>query len=688
MCLLPFFVLIIHINYNYIQIKRFFMPDVQSNVGRSYPLGVSHINNGTNFAIHVKNGEKVFLVLFKEGKPFQEIPLYRTGEVWHVSLLNLPNRTSYVYKIVRKNENEIMLLDPYATSVLSHSKWGENNQEYRPQGQVILDPPFDWQGDKSPKIPWKDMIIYEMHVRGFTIDSSSGVKHPGTYLGIIEKIPYLLELGVNVLELLPIHEFNEREGIHTNPITKEKLYNYFGYSPANYFAPMSRYASQNTEAINEFKTMVRELHKNGIEVILDVVFNHTGEGGEPGLTFSFKGLNAPAYYMINQEGHYLNFSGCGNTLNCNNPITYELIISALRYWVTEMHVDGFRFDLASILTRAPDGTPLGHLAPIVEAIGKDPVLADTKLIAEAWDAAGLYQVGAFTPASTRWSEWNGKYRDIVRRFIKGTPGQKNLFATVLSGSQDLYGIGRAPYCSVNFVIAHDGFSLADLVSYNQKHNEANGENNRDGFDHNDSWNCGVEGKTNDKKIISLRERQIRNFHLALMVSQGVPMLAMGDEYGHTREGNNNTWCQDNQLNWFLWNNFEVRPGFYRFYRSLIEFRKKYPLLGRDQFLTEADITWHGLQPEKPEWNQDNRFIAFTMNIPEQGPDLYVAFNALNVPQRVRIPNPRQGTVWNWVVNTSNPPPDDFYDEGTKHPLEMPTIRIGAYSAIMLRALAP
>ncbi len=501
-----------------------------------------------------------------------------------------------------------------------------------------------------------------MHVRGFTRDDSSKVQHPGTYLGLIEKIPYLKELGVNAVELLPIHEFNEKEAVQINPLTKQKLCNYFGYSTVNFFSPMNRYASQSNQdkALIEFKTMVRELHKNGIEVILDVVYNHTFEGNHQGPVLSFRGFDAPAYYMIDAQGNYLNFSGVGNTVNCNHPVSWELILQSLRYWVTEMHVDGFRFDLASILTRGENGAPLAY-PPMVEAISRDPILSHTKLIAEAWDAGGLYQVGGFYHG-TRWSEWNGKYRDVVRRFIKGTPGHKMAFATALCGSQDLYGWGRAPICSVNFITAHDGFSLADLVTYNEKHNESNGEENRDGFDHNDSWNCGIEGHSLNKKIVNLRERQIRNFHFALMISQGIPMVLMGDEYAHTRHGNNNTWCQDNELNWFLWNRLDIRPGFNRFFRSLIQFRKDHPLLKRETFLEDKDITWHGITPDKPEWGNENHLVAFTLNS-DQGPDIYIAFNAGHILQTLTIPPAGTGKNWFWVVNTYNTSPEDFFDEG-------------------------
>jgi len=670
---------------------------VEALPGLPLPYGATFSNQGVNFSVYIKEAAQVTLCLFDENHlntPLQEIELKpdqnQTGDVWHIYVKNLPAYVVYGYRVKPKanEETSYLLLDPYAKAVASRSQWHQAIDEpYLPLGKVIPSSSFDWQGDKPLQLPMNDLIIYEMHVRGFTKDASSEVQYPGTYLGLIEKIPHLKELGVNAIELMPIHEFNENEAVQIQPHTKERLCNYFGYSTVNFFSPMNRYAHENRQGqvINEFKTMVRECHKNGIEVILDVVYNHTFEGNQMGPVLSFRGLDPRAYYMIDGENNYLNFSGCGNTLNANHPVTREMILESLRYWVTEMHVDGFRFDLASILTRAENGTPLPN-APVVEAISLDPVLRNTKMIAEAWDAGGLYQVGGFYPG-TRWAEWNGRYRDIVRRFIKGTPDHKNQFATVLSGSNDLYGQGRSPLCSVNFITAHDGFSLADLVCYNDKHNEENGEENRDGFDHNDSWNCGYEGHSSNKKVVALRERQIRNFHLALMVSQGVPMLFMGDEYGHTRHGNNNTWCQDNSLNWFLWNHLEIRPSFLRFYRSLIHFRHQEPLLRKEQFFDPLDIIWHGVKPLNAEWEHDNHFVAFTLNQGDQHqPHLYIAFNADHVTQTVTIPSAGQNQTWHWVVNTDHLSPDDFYDENHRPALEGQTYRMHPYSAILLIAM--
>jgi isoamylase len=661
-------------------------PELQE--GKPFPFGAYEYPEGMNFAVYIKKADKVSLCLFEEGNtatPLAEYPLspstHCTGNVWHALIKGLKAPIIYGIKV-----DGTILLDPYSKAVASSPKWNDRSiqRPYQPLGKAIGASNFDWQGIKNPRIPEKDLIIYEMHVRGFTQDPSSGVKNPGTFAGLIEKIPYLKELGVNAIELLPIFEFNETEVSWVDPKLKQPLVNYFGYSHVSFFAPMNRYASQsqNDQAIVEFKTMVRELHRNGIEVILDVVYNHTSEGDEKGPTYSFKGLDKKTYYMIDDNGNYLNFSGTGNTYNCNHPIAAEVILNSLRYWVTEMHVDGFRFDLASILTRAENGTPLGSTAPIVEAISKDPILTNTKLIAEAWDAAGLYQVGSFYPG-TRWSEWNGRYRDVVRRFIKGTEGHKKAFATAISGSDDIYGWRGSPHCSINFVTAHDGFSLSDLVTYNDKHNLNNGEENRDGFDHNDSWNCGIEGHSCNKKIVALRERQIRNFVLALIMSQGIPMFLMGDEYAHSRDGNNNTWCQDNRLNWFLWDHLDTRPGFLRFVKSMLKLRKSIPLLHRENFLTEKDVTWHGHAPNQPEWDNDNRFIAFTLNVPDKYPELYVAFNAGHTTMTITLPLPGEGRHWEWIVNTHNETPNDYFDEGKRPIAQKMNFLIHSYSSIVL-----
>lgn len=664
--------------------------------GSAYPFGATPNVEGVNFAVYVKEASKLSICFFEESnlsQPFQEVELnpalHKTGEVWHALVKGLPTVFAYAYRVFSKGQegSSNLILDPYAKAIASDPVWHDQpNPEtiYRPLGKVITQPTFDWEDDLHPNIPKKDLIIYEMHVRGFTRHPSSKVQCPGTYQGVIEKIPYLLDLGINAVELMPVYEFNEQEAQQSNPETHQKLHNYFGYSTVNFFSPMNRYASRSDgeQAINEFKAMVKELHRHGIEVILDVVFNHTFEGNEKGPVISFKGLDPHAYYMINAEGQYLNFSGCGNTFNCNHPVTREFIIDALRYWVLEMHVDGFRFDLATIFNRAGDGTPLDN-APHIEALSHDPILASRKLIAEPWDAGGLYQLGAIALRDLRWSEWNGKYRDVVRCFIKGSTDQKKAFAGVITGSHDIYGNKGSPYSSINFITAHDGFSLADLVCYNEKHNLANGEENRDGTNNNDSWNCGFEGPTDQKKVINLRKKQIRNFHLALMISQGIPMILMGDEYAHTRKGNNNTWCQDNELNWFLWEQLEIEAGFYRFYRGLIHFRKQHPLLRRESFFGENDVKWHGLVPNQPDWEHDSHFIAFSLHFPNGEPGLYIAFNTSHVYQSVKLPPPGEGKAWQWVVNTHNLFPDDFFEGTRRKKFDQPAYRMAPYSSIML-----
>lgn len=647
-------------------------------------MGVSLQRNGINFAVYAAEEiESLSLSLFsKDNTSLEEIPLdpqtNRTGAVWHIEIENPPLPCQYAYRINGKTSENPLLLDPYAYGVNTSHQWGLK-EKYSPLGEIV-DPreTFAWEGDKAPNTPLKDSLIYEMHVRGFSNDSSSQVKHPGTYLGIIEKIPHLVDLGITAVELLPIHEFNECEYDRVNPYTGEQLYNYWGYSTVNTFSPMKRYASSDHlyAAQTEFKTMVKALHKHGIEVILDVVFNHTGEGSLLGPTLSYRGFDPRAYYIIDSKGKYLDFSGCGNTFNCSHPIASELILHSLRYWVYEMHVDGFRFDLATVFLRNQKGEPK-ETSSLIKAITADPILANTKLIAEPWDAGGLYRVGSFAPPQSRWSEWNGSYRDDVRSFIKGDAKAKNLFATRLCGSQDIYGRGHTPCTSLNFITCHDGFTLSDLVSYNTKHNMSNGEENRDGTQDNRSWNCGAEGVTKDKKIMELRSRQMRNLHVALMISQGIPMVLMGDEYGHTKQGNNNTWCQDNALNWFLWDKLDENGAFYRFYRLMIHFRKEHPQLCKGEFLSDQDIIWHGKEGKQPHWNNDDHFIAFTLKGEH---DLFIAFNASSKPVTVTFP---QGKYpWHWVVNTSSPSPNDFF-EG-RGPKAQPNIMMTPYSAIILK----
>lgn len=655
--------------------------------GAMFPFGATFSGTGINFAVYIKDAEKVLLCLFHENNldsPYEKFALHETGNIWHGYVKNLVPTVVYGYEVTNKQSTQLVV-DPYAKSIASGSKWQDVSRKdfsYKPLGKVVENN-FDWEGDESPHIPKKDLIIYEMHVRGFTRHASSCVKHPGTFHGIMEKIPYLKELGINAIELMPIQEFCEEDVIQENPHTHTKLHNYFGYSTFNFFSLMNRFAKESIDnkGVNEFKTLVKELHKNGIEVILDVVFNHTLEGNEQGPQLSFKVLDESAYYILNDQKQHMNFSGCGNTFNCNHPIAMELIIDVLRHWVLEYHVDGFRFDLAAIFNRGQDGAPV-ECPPILDFISKDPVLSSTKLIAEPWDAGGLYSLGQFASYGARWSDWNGKYQQSVRNFIKGSPHQKGLFASALTGSAELF--PNSPYGSINYIAAHDGFTLADLVSYNEKHNEANGENNQDGTNSNESWNCGFEGDTDNKYILNLRQRQMRNFHLALMLSQGIPMLLMGDEYGHTRYGNNNPWCQDNEINWFLWDVLKKNKDFYQYYRFLINFRKSHSLLHAENRWGEKEIKWHGLNSEQPEWENDNRLIAFTLHSPDGEMNLYAAFNSSHQHHHLLIPNPMEGKKWKWVVNTKNPPLEEFFESNRRSVLEKNTYIIAPYSSILLQ----
>lgn len=670
----------------------------KTSPGFPFPFGPSKHDKGYNFALFSHHATSVTLCLFepKEDKIVAKFVLnsktQKTGTVWHIFVDNLPPDFTYAYFIegpydpLRGHyyETRHYLLDPYAKQLATPNQWGVLPKGVclpLHRGVVGHNEPFHWDNDQHPQIPYKDLIIYEMHVRGFTRDSSANVTHQGTFLGIIEKIEHFKSLGINAVELLPIFEFHETQNPYINCLTKESLYQYWGYSTVNFFAPMNRYGTGQKNTISEFKMLVKALHKAGIEVILDVVYNHTAEGNENGPVISFKGIENSVYYLLGPNGEYYNFSGCGNTLNCNHPVVRDFIRDSLRYWVLEMHVDGFRFDLASVLTRSHDGTPL-HRPPLIEMLTMDPILANTKLIAEAWDAAGLYQVGSF-PGLGGFAEWNGVFRDGVRRFIKGTDGAVGNFATRISGSEDLYGKGRSPAHSINYITSHDGFSLADLVSYNQKHNEQNGEENRDGQNDNESWNCGVEGPTDDPEIIALRKRQMCNFHLALMVSQGVPMLLMGDEYGHTKMGNNNSWGHDSPLNWFQWDTLEQEKDFFYFYSSLINFRKKHPVLTRSTFLREKDVIWHGREVGKPEWGGKSRFLGFTLPDFFNHYTLYIAFNAYAESFSFELPKTNGVGPWKRIVDTSKEG-ETFIDEEKAPVIKEELYTLPAYSALLLK----
>jgi glycogen operon protein len=660
-------------------------------------LGATPLVEGVNFALLCRHATAVSLVLYPlEGdQPLAEIALdpskNRTGYHWHILAAGLPPAFRYGWRVAgptgggNRFDPSIVLLDPSATALSGGMVWGECQEPRSDRSMrrsLYFRRSFDWREDVPPRTPLTDSIIYELHVRGFTCHPSSGVKKPGTFAGLIEKIPYLQSLGVTAVELLPIHEFDECDCPFTNPQTGEPLRNYWGYNSIAFAACKASYASSAREhnQVTEFREMVRSFHKAGIEVILDVVFNHTGEGNERGRTYSFRGLDNELYYLLGPDGSYLNYSGCGNTLNCNHPVVRQLLVNCLRFWVADMHVDGLRFDLASILGRDYEGNVLVR-PPVVELIAEDSVLADTKLIAEPWDAAGLYQVGQF-PYGLRWSEWNGRYRDDVRRFWRGEPGLAGALATRLCGSADLYeASGRQPWHSVNFVTCHDGFSLADLVSYNQKHNEANGEENRDGVSENFSWNCGVEGPTMDPEILALRQRQAKNLMVTLLLSQGVPMLLAGDEFLRTQGGNNNAWCQDNAVSWVDWSLATKHADFLRFVREMIALRKAHPALRRHTFFRGTgpsgelapDIVWHGVKPGQPDFSATSRTLAFALNgrqtASEPDCDFYVACNAGDEPLSFRIPRSPTGRPWRRIVDTALKSPLDIVtaSEGRKVP---------------------
>ncbi|XP_010675801.2 isoamylase 3, chloroplastic isoform X2 [Beta vulgaris subsp. vulgaris] len=675
--------------------------------GQAFPLGASEIQNRINFAIFSQHASSVTLCLLLPPSSWKDYDtgnkemlelrldpsLNKTGDTWHICIEDLPRSgVLYGYRIDgpqdwpqgHRFDSSIVLLDPYAKFVEGRRHFGDpTNKLSKFLGTYDFEGlSFDWEDDVHPSIPENDLVIYEMNVRAYTVDESSEVDADirGSYLGIIEKIPHLLELGINAVELLPVFEFDEMElQRRSNP--RDHMINTWGYSTINFFAPMSRYASCGGGPINaalEFKEMVKALHNAGIEVILDVVYNHTNEADDRyPYTTSFRGIDNKVYYMVDGDGKLMNYSGCGNTLNCNHPVVMELILDSLRHWVNEYHVDGFRFDLASVLCRGTDGLPL-DAPPLVKAIAKDAVLSKCKIIAEPWDCGGLYLVGQF-PNWDRWAEWNGKYRDDVRRFIKGDCGLKGSFATRISGSADLYRVNkRKPYHSINFIIAHDGFTLYDLVSYNFKHNESNGEGGNDGCNDNYSWNCGFEGETTDADLIALRSRQMKNFHLALMISQGTPMMLMGDEYGHTRFGNNNSYGHDTALNNFQWSKLAAKKeGHFRFFSEVVKFRRAHDIFRRENFL-EKDVTWH-----EDNWsNSESKFLAFTLH-DNKGEDIYLAFNAHEYFVQVAIPSPPQTKRWFRVADTNLKSPDDFVAEGV--PGVTSSYNVAPFSSILLKA---
>lgn len=599
-------------------------------MGIPLPMGIHGYGGGVNFALFSRHASRVRLELFDlpaDAMPARVIDLdftrNRTGDIWHVWVEGIRPGQLYAYRVDgpyqpseghRFNFNKL-LLDPFATAISPLPDWDFGAARGYDLSKPVRDSVcskvddagampkcvythehFHWHDDLPLRHPWSKTVIYEIHVRGFTIHPSSGVEHPGTFRGLVEKIPYLKALGVTAVELMPVHEFNEHQVPGINTQTGKPLRNYWGYDPVAFFAPKASYSSAGGlgQQKLEFKEMVRALHHAGIEVILDVVFNHTAEGNELGPTLCFRGIDNAIFYMLaSDRRYYQDYTGTGNTINANHPVVRDHIMGALRYWVVEMHVDGFRFDLASVLGRDGTGKLLAN-APLLESIAEDPILRDVKIVAEAWDAAGAYEVGSFS--ERRWAEWNGRYRDDVRRFWRGDDGMLGLFASRICGSADIYTkSGKGPEGSINFVTCHDGFTLNDLVSYRYKHNEANGENNHDGTDYSFSENYGAEGETTDAGIEALRKKQIKNFLLTLLVSRGVPMLLGGDEFRRTQDGNNNAWCQDNEMSWYDWGCMEQHSEIFRFTRGMIAFRRAHPVLSQEQFYTDAEIHWYGPQ---------------------------------------------------------------------------------------------
>jgi isoamylase len=678
--------------------------------GHPLPLGASVRRDGVNFAVFSKNATDVSLVLFLPGErePVLEIPLdpryNRTGDVWHAHVLGIDPGVEYGYRMDRRPnldpllyrfEPRAVLVDPYAKGLAGLEGWrqGYERGPFGRLGQLrsrVVDEEFDWGVEHPLNIPLADSVIYEIHVRGFTRHESSGVSSPGTFEGIVEKIPYLRELGVTAVELMPVTEFEECDNPRSDPTTGERLCNFWGYQPVSFFVPKASYSRENTTdgAVRSFRSMVKALHEAGIEVILDMVFNHTGEGGETGPTFCFRGLDNETYYLLDPEtGEYLDYTGCGNTLKCNHPVVRNVILTALRYWVTEMHVDGFRFDLASILGRGRDGE-VHPDPPLLEAIAADPVLAHTKLIAEAWDAAGLYQVGSF-PSWGRWAEWNGRFRDEVRRFVKSDPGMATLLATRLAGSPDLYrNSGRAPHHSINFVTSHDGFTLADLVSYNERHNQANGEANADGMPNNDNWNGGAEGPTDKPETLALRRRQVRNLMALLFLSQGVPMLLGGDEMLRTQKGNNNAYCQDNETSFVDWRLRDRHSDFFRFVSRLIRFRRAHPTLRRRVFFEDdpesPGVAWYNAKGRAADRTAESRSLAMHLRGGRGHHDLYVIAHAHWEPQAFVLPSLPAGASWRLFLDTSLLPPADIEEPGEEPQLaRQATYPVGPRSVVVL-----
>jgi isoamylase len=655
--------------------------------GKSFPLGATPCPGGANFSVFSRNATDVKLLLFDDAgdvRPSRVVRIVpasnRTYHYWHAFVPGVQPGQIYGYRVhgpvdpssgMRFDPSKV-LLDPYGRGVVVPKSYSRDaagkegdNAAVAMKSVVVDSRAYDWEGDAPLKRPSSQTIVYEMHVRGFTRHPSSGVaeERRGTFAGLIEKIPYLQELGITAVELLPVFQFDAKD-------CPPGKVNYWGYAPVSFFAPHQAYSSRQDPLgpVDEFRDMVKALHRAGIEVILDVVFNHTAEGDHSGPTISFRGLDNSVYYILEKDrSNYANYTGCGNTLNANNPIVRRMIVDSLRYWVEEMHVDGFRFDLASILTRDGSGNVLAN-PPVLWDIESDPLLAGTKMIAEAWDAAGLYQVGGFVGDS--WKEWNGRFRDDARSFFRGEEGSTARFADRLLGSPEIYGHEeREPEQSVNFVTCHDGFTLNDLVSYDQKHNEANGENNRDGADDNRSWNCGIEGPTDDPEVEKLRNRQVKNFLTVTALSVGVPMILMGDEVRRTQGGNNNAYCQDNEISWFDWNLVAKHADLHRFVRLLMARRLLRDVeherrrMSLNQLLRQAKSTWHGVKLNQPDWSLHSHSVAFTAEIRTEKLLFHLILNAYWEPLDFELPPSESGakSPWRRWIDTALESPYDIVE---------------------------
>ena len=687
--------------------------------GRPYPLGSTWDGKGTNFALFSENATSVELWLFdREGHKTAQITIpERSNQIWHAYLPDIGPGQSYGYKVHgeflpeeghRFNPNKL-LIDPYAKAVAGDVKWddslfayplGDDKEDLSPDEtdsspflpkSIVIDPSFDWQGDTRPDIPLNQTIIYELHVKGFTKLHPDLPEHQkGTYAGLSHPsvISYFKDLGITSVELLPVHQF-----VSDRHLEEEGLSNFWGYNTIGFFAPHSEYSSSGLEGnqVNEFKTMVRELHKAGIEVILDVVYNHTAEGNHLGPTLSFKGIDNKSYYRSVPENqrYYMDYTGTGNTMNMMHPSSLQIVMDSLRYWITEMHVDGFRFDLASALAR--ELHEVDRLGAFFDIIHQDPVISQVKLIAEPWDVGeGGYQVGNFPPG---WTEWNGKYRDCIRDFWRGECNSIGEFATRFIGSPDLYENDRRhPTASINFITAHDGFTMNDLVSYEEKHNEANKEDNNDGADDNRSWNCGEEGPSDDQDVISLRNRQKRNFLTTLFLSQGVPMLVAGDEFGRTQFGNNNAYCQDNELSWFDWELANKNKDILSFTTGLIRFSQTHELFKLESILKTshqtrgAHIVWHGVKIGAPDLTETSHTIAFTLHHPKKNELIHVMINAFHEKLYFDLPLLRINNHWHRIVDTSLPSPEDYKDPEDAVRINANSYLLEPFSTVVLTAI--